>query len=421
MPPDGIPGLLCDSWDSIVSFWTKPYLIERLFRPINNALNKSDGATSRITADGASPRKTSGAAASMAVGIASPGKASGGAAHKKSGHALSRKKLAARRRKRVRLAAGVFSALAICLVAAYLLISPMLPSEQSAVTDEGKLLTAQSSESASAERQDDSQISVWEFNYSIDSGISIDGRSLPGNLKADVEPIYCHDRRMNVLKMEDFKHKQGVDSDDIKLIIDVSSNQGKIDWQAVADAGVEAAIIRIGYRGRNSGKVYEDDWYEYNLREARKAGLIVGAYFYSQAITVEEAVEEARFLLKRIRGYHVTLPVAIDYEYESMSVYGDLSGRLYEAGLTPREATDVVLAFCREIENAQYDPMIYANKDMFTNSLIVGELDGKYRIWLAAYSLETKYRREYAFWQCTNSGVVSGIKGHVCLDFWYDV
>ena len=113
--------------------------------------------------------------------------------------------------------------------------------------------------------------------------------------------------------------------------IDVSEWQGNINWSNVKKAGVEFAIIRVGYRGSDTGALRADNRYIGYIKGALKAGIKVGVYIYSQATTPSEARAEANFLLKRIKGYNISMPVVLDYEF-----YTSTSGRLYHAHLTKR-------------------------------------------------------------------------------------
>ncbi len=198
------------------------------------------------------------------------------------------------------------------------------------------------------------------------------------------------------------------------LGIDVSVFQGTIDWEAVAADGIQFVIIRGAYRGVSTGLLNEDTSFETNITEALAAGLEVGVYVYSQAITVEEGREEAQYLIDLVSGYDITLPLVIDYEYYSGS--SGLGGRLYEADLSRQEATDICNAFCDEVESAGYDSMVYANASMLNSNLYADELG---RVWLAHYTTETSYSGDYEYWQCSSSGAVDGISTLVDLDFWF--
>ncbi len=196
--------------------------------------------------------------------------------------------------------------------------------------------------------------------------------------------------------------------------IDVSKYQAYIDWSAVKAAGVEFAIIRVGYRGTSTGVLQEDEYYQINIQGALDAGLKVGVYIFSQATTTAEAEEEADYILSRISSYNITLPVVIDYEYASGG-----TGRLYEANLSVDAATSVCNSFCAKVTAAGYTAMVYANKNMLQNHLNASAISSNYQIWLANYTTETSYSGDYDFWQYSSKGSVDGISGNVDCDFWY--
>lgn len=199
--------------------------------------------------------------------------------------------------------------------------------------------------------------------------------------------------------------------------IDVSYYQGDIDWNAVRNAGIEFAIIRVGYRGYQYGNLSEDPKFWQNIQGAKAAGLKVGVYIFSQAINETEAAEEANFVLSRIGGYDIDLPIVMDFEYVSGV---SNRGRLYQAGLSKDGATSVCNAFCSTVINAGYTPMIYANKSMLENQVDGNYLGARYKIWLANYTRQTSYTGPYNFWQYSSSGYVNGISGRVDMNFWYD-
>ncbi|MCC8357056.1 MAG: S-layer homology domain-containing protein [Oscillospiraceae bacterium] len=207
---------------------------------------------------------------------------------------------------------------------------------------------------------------------------------------------------------------RALNDETLYLGIDVSEFQATIDWEAVAADGVQFVIIRAGYRGATSGKLGTDSKFVTNITGALAAGLEVGVYVYSQAITEDEAREEAQFLINLVSGYDITLPLVLDYEYYSGS--SGYAGRLYNAGLTKQEATDICNAFCDEAESAGYDSMVYANAYMLNYKLYPDQLG---RIWLAHYTTQTDYSGDYEYWQCSSSGAVDGISTLVDLNFWF--
>lgn len=196
--------------------------------------------------------------------------------------------------------------------------------------------------------------------------------------------------------------------------IDVSYHNGNIDWAAVKASGVEYAIIRVGYRGLSNGNLYDDSMYRTNIQGALNAGLKVGVYIFSQATTQAEAEEEANYVLNRISGYNITLPVVIDYEYGA-----NHTGRLAAANLDIDTATAVVNAFCVRVQSAGYTPMIYANRNMLQSSIRGEVLDDYYKIWVASYATQNVYAGDYYAWQYSSRGFVNGINGYVDCDFFY--
>ncbi|MDK2807627.1 MAG: hypothetical protein PWP24_360 [Clostridiales bacterium] len=216
----------------------------------------------------------------------------------------------------------------------------------------------------------------------------------------------------------DFTHNPVFDNCILLHGIDVSKYQKVIDWEKARAAGVEFAFIRAGYRGYGAGGNFgADEYYEQNIQGAINAGIPVGVYFFSQATTEEEAIEEANYLLERVSGYEISLPLVMDFEYASAN--GKQTGRLYDANLSMQEATDVCLAFCARIKEAGYSPMVYANYTMLTKGLYAELISAQYDIWLANYTNETSYSGSYSFWQYTSSGSVDGIDGKIDANFWY--
>ena len=197
-----------------------------------------------------------------------------------------------------------------------------------------------------------------------------------------------------------------------RLGIDVSQYQGDIDWTAVAGSGVEFVIARVGGRGYTIGSIYADKKFDDYADGAAAAGLQVGAYFYSQAISVQEAEEEAYFVLDKLRGHTITGPVVFDWE-----VVGKSSARTY--GIETSVLCAAARAFCKIIEDAGYQAMIYtdsyAGYVKYDLSQIVD-----YPLWFAYYSSNAPtFYYDFAMWQYTDKGSVPGIKGSVDMDLWF--
>ena len=193
--------------------------------------------------------------------------------------------------------------------------------------------------------------------------------------------------------------------------IDVSYYQGEIDWEQVKASGIEFAIIRLGYRGYGEeGKLVEDKMAFENLEGALEAGLKVGVYIFSQATSVEEALEEADFVLERIQDYEITMPVVYDWEY--------ISAEARTANVDPRTLTDCYLAFCEKIQEAGYTPMAYFNSYQSRKMMYLTELE-EYPFWLALYSDRMTYPYRIEMWQYTDSGRVPGIEGNVDINLMF--
>ena len=196
----------------------------------------------------------------------------------------------------------------------------------------------------------------------------------------------------------------------IELGIDVSKWNGGIDWDVVKAEGVDYAIIRCGYRGSSSGWLIEDPYFWQNLQNAKKAGVKVGIYFFTQATTMVEAVEEARMVVTLLGGETLDYPVFIDTEGAGGNGRAD--------GLDADTRTMVCESFCRTIENAGYQAGVYASCNWYRNNLHAEDLDA-YKIWLAEYRQTPQYEGRYDMWQYTSSGSVAGIEGRVDLNVSY--
>lgn len=195
--------------------------------------------------------------------------------------------------------------------------------------------------------------------------------------------------------------------------IDVSSFQGVIDWESVAQDGVEFAIIRMGIRGYGTGKLVVDEQFEANIEGALAAGLDVGVYFFSAAVSEEEAIEEADFLIEAMAPYGIQCTVVLDVE----DVNSD-SARTN--GLTKEQWTDHAIAFCERVKAAGYTPMIYGNLQSFMLMLDLTRLE-EYDKWFAAYIPYFYYPYDFEVWQYSDSGTVRGISEPVDLNIsFYD-
>ena len=147
--------------------------------------------------------------------------------------------------------------------------------------------------------------------------------------------------------------------------IDVSEFQDEINWKKVKSSEADFVLVRAGFRKGETGELVEDADFKQNMKGANRAGIMTGAYFFSQALNEEEAVEEARYLIELVEPYDIEMPLAIDFELMD-------GGRLkqkVDAGEMPAASHyhDIVVAFCDTVEDAGYEACVYANYDMLTN------------------------------------------------------
>ena len=192
--------------------------------------------------------------------------------------------------------------------------------------------------------------------------------------------------------------------------IDVSSHQGNIDWSSVKAAGINFAIIRVGYRGSKSGVLVEDSCFKKNIQGATAAGINVGVYFFTQAVTEAEAVEEASMALSLCSGYNLTYPIFVDTE--------NGSGGARANGLDKAARTACVSAFCKTVANGGRKAGVYASKSWYNNKIDASAFSS-YFIWVAQYNTTCTYKGKYNMWQYSSKGSVPGIKGNVDVNIAY--
>lgn len=214
--------------------------------------------------------------------------------------------------------------------------------------------------------------------------------------------------------MEDGRIDYTDDSVSYSTGIDVSAFQGDIDWDKVANDGIEFAIIRVGLRGYGSkGSIHEDDNARKNLIGAAEAGLKVGVYFYSQAISTEEALEEAEFVLNIIKDYDIDAPVVFDWE-------NDPGVGMRTDNLPGNILTECAVTFCEKIKEAGYTPAVYFN---LTDAYVRYDLDkiSDYVFWYAQHKGDSPmFYYAYSIWQYSDSGKVDGINGNVDLNICFN-
>lgn len=183
--------------------------------------------------------------------------------------------------------------------------------------------------------------------------------------------------------------------------VDVSEHQLEIDWQQVAQSGVKFAYIRLGYRGYTEGGLFDDAYFKQNIEGALANGLGVGVYFFSQAITAAEALEEARYVIDRLDGYNVTLPVMFDWE----KIEG---GGARTDNLPPEMLDNCAIAFCEAVKNAGYTPGVYFNRHLGYYGFDLSKLTD-YEFWLAVPGEFPDFYYRTDIWQYSFTDTVPGI------------
>ncbi|GFH91957.1 autolytic lysozyme [Lachnospiraceae bacterium] len=189
---------------------------------------------------------------------------------------------------------------------------------------------------------------------------------------------------------------------------DLSKYNGDVDFHALKESGIEFVMLRLGARGYGSGQILLDEKFEEYMNKASEAGLDIGVYFFSQAITAEEAVEESNFIIQTLTERNITYPVAFDMEY----VQND---KARVEILSKEEKTAVARAFLENIKAAGYKPMIYGTKEWLIKEINLTKLTD-YDIWLSQQKDIPDYPYKFQMWQYTTEGDIPGVEGDVDLN-----
>ena len=199
--------------------------------------------------------------------------------------------------------------------------------------------------------------------------------------------------------------------------IDVSQYNGIINWGKVKQTGIDFAFIRVGFRGYGqAGTLNLDSNFKTNIQAAKQAGIPVGVYFVTQAITPAEAIEEANWVIDKIKQYELEYPIAIDIESPGLEKPTDIPRT---QNLDNNTRTNLAKIFCQTIKNAGYTAIVYTNIDWANNKINMSQLS-EYDTWIASYREENPgYNGKYSIWQYTSKGSVLGILGNVDLNYSY--
>lgn len=185
------------------------------------------------------------------------------------------------------------------------------------------------------------------------------------------------------------------------LGVDIDADCGTVDYEALKNAGVEFVMLRLGFRGYESGNLSLDESYFDALSSADAAGLKIGVYFESQAVSAEEAQQEAQFVLDNISQFHITYPVAFDLGY--------VTGEQSRIDSIPKmQLTEITNAFCARVEEAGYKPIVYGNKYWLLRKIDLTQL-GNYDIWLSQDGQIPDYPYTFSMWQYNQSATLSGM------------
>ena len=203
--------------------------------------------------------------------------------------------------------------------------------------------------------------------------------------------------------------------------LDIYAGQGTCDFEKMKADGVDFVILRVGYRGYGKdGNMREDTCFYDYYRAAREAGMIIGVYFYSQAHSTTEAIEEVDFSDEIMKKYGIypsdlDMPFFMDFEYSPSS-----SGRLTSGKYSKKTLTNTALAWMEEAEILGYEPGIYANLSFLRNAIDGEMLSETYPIWVAQYNTSCNWENSYQYWQYSSSGSVQGVGSKRCdVDLWY--
>lgn len=190
--------------------------------------------------------------------------------------------------------------------------------------------------------------------------------------------------------------------------VDISKLQDYVDFVKVKKAGVDFVMLRVGARGYGSGQLILDDYFSDNLKRATDAGLEVGVYFFSQAITKDEAIEEANMVIENLGEYKLSYPVGFD-----MELIDNDSARI--DSLSRSEKTEITKAFLDTISNAGYKTIIYGNKEWLIKQVDMSKLTA-YDVWLSQHKDIPDYPYKFSMWQYSREGSIDGIAGYANMN-----
>ncbi len=189
-------------------------------------------------------------------------------------------------------------------------------------------------------------------------------------------------------------------------MIDVSKWQEDIDWKKVKEAGVNYAMLRLGTQKNVDEDSILDAYFEKNIKEAKENGVKVGVYYYTYANDINDAKEQAKWVIEQLKDYELDLPVAFDWE--CWRKFNDFN-------ISIHDLNEIGRTFLKEVESAGYKVVNYGSKNYLEKLWDLEEYD----TWVAHYTKETNYSKDYIMWQFTDTGLLSGVKGPVDFNYLY--
>ena len=191
-----------------------------------------------------------------------------------------------------------------------------------------------------------------------------------------------------------------------RLGIELSKDSGTVDFEALKEEGIDFVMLKVGERGYGTGLISSDVNFTSNIEAARKAGMDVGVYFCSQAVTVEEAVEEAKFVTDQLVLYDITYPVALRME----SILSDTARTDI---LDAEQRTEIAEAFLNDVESAGYDTILYGERDFLLTEILTSELLKDFEVWLTDQNPIPDYPYQFKMWEYAAGTTVSGVEKEV--------
>lgn len=191
-----------------------------------------------------------------------------------------------------------------------------------------------------------------------------------------------------------------------RLGIELSEDSGNVDFEALKEDGIDFVMLKVGERGYGTGLISADINFTSNMEAAAKAGMDVGVYFCSQAVTVEEAVEEAKFVTDQLILYDVTYPVALRME----SILSDTARTDI---LDAKQRTEIAEAFLNDVESAGYDPILYGERNFLLTEILPSELLKEWEVWLTDQDPIPDYPYQFKMWEYAVGTTVSGVEKEV--------